>query len=311
MIKMELKPTVKDITDDPLCAVDFIVGRASEDRSNVCLLNDQIKMYAVYDGHGGYQVANCLKEKFPQKLAQALVDVDFDDEKKVKERIRNAFIEFDSEIKDRILCVSSYVGSTAIIALSRDSKTYLAHVGDSRAILVDHNGELLMATNDHDGHNQSEVHRITNLGGWVSEGTIPRVSGSLAVTRAFGDYCFKTYLGEYRSDWYVSVIPKISVFNRGKSSPVAPCDSSRGEISPVFLLLASDGLWNDKYKDSLNVIKMIAMTEEKSETEQLSVNFKQQIKGDLKQLCHKITQKGYQNYDGWKDDITVIIAHID
>ena len=294
---MELKPTVKNITDNPMCAVDYIVGRADEDRSNVCLLNDEIKMYAVYDGHGGSQVANYLKEKFPQKLAQALVDVDFDNEEKVTNRIRNAFIEFDCEMKS----VSSNAGSTAIIALSRDSKIYLAHVGDSRAILVDHNGKLLIKTNDHDGHNQSEVDRIENLGGWISGGMIPRVLGSLAVTRAFGDYSYK----KNGSDWYVSVIPEISVLN-----PVN---------QPVFLLLASDGLWNGKYTDSLNVVKMIAETQTcKADmldggmsAEQLTVNFKQQIQGDLQQLCHKITQKGFDNYNGWKDDITVIVAHID
>lgn len=66
----------------------------------------------------------------------------------------------------------------------------VAHVGDTRALLVFTNGEALRLTNigDHKASDIREVERIERLGGKVCD---DRVNGLLAIGRAFGDWNLK------------------------------------------------------------------------------------------------------------------------
>jgi len=70
------------------------------------------------------------------------------------------------------------------------------------------------------------VQRISDAGGEIAYG---RVSGELAVTRAFGDINFKHPHNKGKAD-FVSVQPHIRVID------LQPHDE--------FLILASDGLWD-------------------------------------------------------------------
>ena len=61
------------------------------------------------------------------------------------------------------------------------------------------------------------------------------------------------------------------------------------------LLIASDGLWDGKYKDSAKVVKM-------------ALSFCQD---NLDFLCEKVAEEGKENYGmSLKDDITVIIVSL-
>lgn len=252
-----------------------IIGRANEDRFTLATLNDTIQMYGVYDGHGGKLVPEYLVENLSTKFADAFVDVNFADEEQIKKIIEEVFIQVDETIdKD------TRSGATCTVAFRNGNKLYVANVGDSRAIIFDSEGKVLLETPDHDGNNKSEQNRVKAAGGFVHYG---RLEGHIAVTRSFGDFEYK-HSGkkhdEYDPRGKMSIIPDVHV-----------C-----EIDSGTLLLATDGLWDGEYEKSINVVKMI---------QGLSTDL------DLNQRCEAITKKGYENYHSWiKDDITVILVQL-
>ncbi len=63
-----------------------------------------------------------------------------------------------------------------------------ANAGDSRAI-AGVNGQYEALSFDHKPNNEEEMRRITAAGGWVESN---RVNGNLALSRALGDFIFKT-----------------------------------------------------------------------------------------------------------------------
>lgn len=65
---------------------------------------------------------------------------------------------------------------------------YIANVGDTRAV-ISRNGVAERMSVDHKCDDPNEVDRIRKEGGIVIDG---RVGGSLAVSRAFGDYSLKS-----------------------------------------------------------------------------------------------------------------------
>lgn len=88
-------------------------------------------------------------------------------------------------------------------------------------------GSIAFATEDHKPFHPKERERITNAGGSVM---IQRVNGSLAVSRAFGDYEYKSVPGLTPCDQLVSPEPDVHVH------PRQPGDE--------FLILACDGIYD-------------------------------------------------------------------
>lgn len=250
----------------------YIIGRADEDRLNIVLLNDQIKMYAIYDGHSGKNVADYLKQHLPNKLAESLMDVDFNNQDLIKQIINKVYIDLDTEMYQLKLTA----GSTANVVLHKDNKLYIINLADSRAIIFNSDGKLLLETVDHDGSNLREKTRVESLGGSIYNG---RISGTLMVTRGFGDFLFKrkSTLG-YDPQGWVSVIPDIYSFDITKE----------GENT---LLIASDGLWAGKYESSQEVINMIMKLPQ----------------DDICDLIAKEAKRNYPTNDYYKDDVTVIM----
>lgn len=78
-------------------------------------------------------------------------------------------------------------GTTAVCAFISPRFIYIANCGDSRAVLC-RQGEPVFSTQDHKPGLPSEMDRIVKAGGSVM---IARVNGSLAVSRALGDYDYK------------------------------------------------------------------------------------------------------------------------
>ena len=79
-------------------------------------------------------------------------------------------------------------GSTAITALMKDEKFYVGNVGDSRCIVcIDGKSDPLSI--DHKPSDEGERARITAARGFVDAN---RVNGNLALSRALGDFAFKT-----------------------------------------------------------------------------------------------------------------------
>lgn len=73
-------------------------------------------------------------------------------------------------------------GCTALVALIKDKKIYVANAGDCRCV-VSKNGEAIELSLDHKPENDIELKRIENAGGRVSAG---RVNDGLNLSRALG-----------------------------------------------------------------------------------------------------------------------------
>ncbi|XP_044593155.1 protein phosphatase 1L isoform X2 [Cotesia glomerata] len=115
-------------------------------------------------------------------------------------------------------------GSTALIVVLDDNKLIVANVGDSRGVMCDSKGNAIPLSFDHKPQQQRERQRINKAGGLVTFNGVWRVAGILATSRALGDYPLK-------DKKYVIADPDILTFDLD-------------DHDPMFLILASDGLWD-------------------------------------------------------------------
>jgi protein phosphatase 2C family protein 2/3 len=170
------------------CAVKYIVGRADEDRYTIATLTNEIKMYAVYDGHSGNTVVNYIQEHLAEKFNVALIEIDFNDEEVMKKTITDVFLEIDAEMESNWKNFQS--GATANVVLRKGKKLYVANLADSRAIIFNSDGKILLETIDHDKQNQNEINRILALNAEMMYENEDHSLGRfyLAVTRGFGDF---------------------------------------------------------------------------------------------------------------------------
>jgi len=99
--------------------------------------------------------------------------------------------------------------------------------GDSRSILISGDAAVPLSF-DHKPTNDEEKQRILDAGGSVAMG---RVNGDLAVSRAFGDFSYKTAQTLGPRQQMVTVLPEILHRKR---------DVSRDQ----FVVLACDGIWD-------------------------------------------------------------------
>ena len=117
-------------------------------------------------------------------------------------------------------------GSTAVCALVTPDTIYLANCGDSRGLIISKES-VAVATYDHKPVNPKEKERIQNAGGSVM---IQRVNGSLAVSRALGDFEYKRVPNMGPFEQLISPEPEISQHPRA--------------VEDEFILLACDGVWD-------------------------------------------------------------------
>ena len=101
-------------------------------------------------------------------------------------------------------------GCTSVTALVSDSHIIVANSGDSRSVLGTNNTFRPMSF-DHKPYNQKEQERIVAAGSSVS---MRRVNGDLAVSRAFGDFCYKQAKNVSAAAQAVTVDPDYVVHDR-------------------------------------------------------------------------------------------------
>jgi protein phosphatase 1L len=108
--------------------------------------------------------------------------------------LRDEIIKSDDVLIERMSKAALFCGSTCcIVVVDIDNKQIVcANVGDSRAIMCDIKGNAVELSKDHKPNNPEELRRIKENGGNVTqkEGCW-RVEGSLATSRALGDFQFK------------------------------------------------------------------------------------------------------------------------
>mmetsp|Transcript_19792 Transcript_19792/g.27637 ORF Transcript_19792/g.27637 Transcript_19792/m.27637 type:complete len:293 (-) Transcript_19792:10-888(-) len=149
-----------------------------------------LSMFGVYDGHRGSRCSQYLEEHLPNILGNL-------ENPTSKEDLTTALVEFDQKfLKQEEIRLD---GSTCVFALCqplggaeggrKGYKVTVCNVGDSRAILVRSNGRMVPLTMDHKPENATERRRIYMAGGYVKQN---RVDGQLALSRAFGDWSYKS-----------------------------------------------------------------------------------------------------------------------
>ncbi|KAG2531734.1 hypothetical protein JM18_000999 [Phytophthora kernoviae] len=112
-------------------------------------------------------------------------------------------------------------GTTAVVMLTQGDEIFVAHAGDSRAVLVHRSGKVSVLTSDHKPNRPDERRRIQELGGSVVFWGVWRVEGILAVSRAIGDRMLKPF---------VVAEPEVKKFTRTESDH--------------YVVIASDGVWD-------------------------------------------------------------------
>lgn len=177
-----------------------------------CRCNVQnLNLYAVFDGHGGDQVAKQAAHLLPLMFAAVPGDV--------RSRLQAAITAVDERLCKE---TSAHVGSTALAAVVDHQFVYIANVGDSRGVLLNNDG-IRFITRDHKADDATEAERIRAKGGHVFYNQqAHRVMGGLAMTRALGDHAFRS----------VGVTAEAETIR---------IDRLAGDD---ILILATDGLWD-------------------------------------------------------------------
>ena len=220
-------------------AVSAMQGwRMEMEDAHVCTTEFKLKnwsFFGVFDGHAGAKVSMHCAENLLSSILECLESEKNDENieeysvEKVKEAVHKGFLHMDEKIhKDPIWANGDdHSGTTAIVVMISPTHIIWANCGDSRGIMCKANG-LAFATTDHKPYVVSEKNRIEKAGGTVM---MQRVNGSLAVSRALGDFDYKRNPSLDPTDQLVSPEPDMTVLER---------DNTQDE----FLLLACDGVYD-------------------------------------------------------------------
>lgn len=220
--------------------------------------------FAVFDGHAGANVSAycaeqlCLaitgnddfKGSIKTENGQQMLD-------NVSKGIKTGFLELDDKMRKEMPEIVSGMdksGSTAVCAMVSPEYFFFANCGDSRAILC-RDGKVEFFTTDHKPFHPNEKERIQNAGGSVM---IQRVNGSLAVSRALGDFEYKNVEGKGPCEQLVSPEPEVFIERRSQTDE--------------FIVLACDGIWD------------VMSNEELSDF----VRSRLELTHDLKEICNMV-----------------------
>jgi len=200
--------------------------------------------FAVFDGHAGGQVSEyCAKnlidaiisnDDFPSSHISA-GESNAPSIEVLRAALRTGFLQIDDNLRKRPATISGEdsSGSTAVCTFVTPSHIVFANCGDSRAVLS-RGGKMVSATVDHKPSNPGELTRIEKAGGSVM---MQRINGSLAVSRALGDFDYKNVTGRKPCEQLVSPEPELTVVERNDDDE--------------FLALACDGIWDVMSNDEL------------------------------------------------------------
>lgn len=149
---------------------------------------------------------------------------------KVKSGVLKGFLELDEKLRKipEVANGEDKSGTTAICVLISNNYIIFSNCGDSRGVLSGDGSKPIVVTQDHKPSNPPELERIQDAGGSVM---LQRVNGSLAVSRALGDFEYKNVDGKGPTEQLVSPEPE---FYKKK----------RDHASDEFLVLACDGVWD-------------------------------------------------------------------
>ncbi|VDP00293.1 unnamed protein product [Soboliphyme baturini] len=188
--------------------------------------------FAVFDGHAGSKVARHSASKLLEEVLDTVEMQQLaNDLKSIPNRLASYLLISIFLLHDILSNENERSGSTAVCALIAPSHIFVGNLGDSRALLSRSN-TVFFATEDHKPYLPKERERIVNAGGSVM---IHRVNGSLAVSRALGDFEYKSVDGLGPCEQLVSPEPDVYAVRREFLQPL---------LNDEFLILACDGIFD-------------------------------------------------------------------
>lgn len=186
----------------------------------------------------------------------------------VESAIKSGFLKIDQSMR---VAAQDASGCTAVCALVSPTHIFIANCGDSRAVFYSATS-LSFVTEDHKPFNPTERKRIIDAGGTATQ----RINGTLAVSRALGDFEFKKDNLRGPCEQLVSPEPEVTVIERG------PKDE--------FLVLACDGIWDVMNNDDLCQF----------------IRHKLIIEPDLEKVCSSVLDLCLNK--GSRDNMSIIIV---
>ncbi|KAL4397523.1 hypothetical protein HN51_002023 [Arachis hypogaea] len=259
-------PNASEVSSRVLCGFSSICGKRPEMEDAIAvkpkLLQVPSKMltdshvndnticslahfFGVYDGHGGFQVANYCRERLHSALIEeieaaqsSLAETELGDF--LQDHWKKAFVSCFQKVDDEVGGIRAgngrnnsggaestiepiapeTAGSTAVVAILSQSHIIVANCGDSRAVLY-RGKEAIPLSADHKPNREDEWARIEAAGGRVIHWQGYRVLGVLAMSRSIGDRYLKPC---------IIPEPEVKFVQREKHDEC--------------LILASDGLWD-------------------------------------------------------------------
>lgn len=235
--------------------------------------------FAVFDGHAG---AACAKVSSTRLIEVILAQGAFKNVEETKydtntlsAAIKAAFLELDRELRESLTDRS---GTTCTALLITPKHFLFINCGDSRTILSrdkkkDENSTVHFSTADHKPTNLEEKQRITAAGGVV---ITQRINGSLAVSRALGDFDYKEDENLPQTAQLVSAEPDVSVVERDPDTD-------------QFICLACDGIYD--------VFSNVDLAD--------YINAQMLIKSELDQIATEVVDTSL--HKGSRDNMSVIL----
>lgn len=173
----------------------------------------------VFDGHGGAEVAEKSNEQFPARVQEHL-ETNIDP----RHALNRAFNDLSQ--KDRLYC-----GCCALVFYIKDNIGWVANCGDCRMIIVTKKLTKQL-TSDHRIADPAERKRIEKYGGYISGKYACKGERGLMPTRTLGD--------GYFADIGIIATPEISEFKIE-------------DAEDIYLVAATDGLWDEVWDDDANL----------------------------------------------------------
>lgn len=169
---------------------------AMEDTHTIALSlsekHKDLSLFAVFDGHAGTKASLYLEKELYLRIGEL-------DDPTNQEQLEEAMVACDQEFlsreddrEDGSTCVFAIVKPPESKEEKSDKDAYevtVVNVGDSRVIIIRADGTCVPMTTDHKPETESEKKRIVEAGGSVQ---MNRVDGQLAMSRAIGDWQYKS-----------------------------------------------------------------------------------------------------------------------
>ena len=282
---------------------------------NVCGIKN-FNIYSIMDGHGsnGHLVSNYIKDKIIENFTnisyyfkklkskeksnleypENILDLIFNILKKNDfQKIKDFYKTVDESLSSiEVRFDSNFSGSTCIILFQLGNNLISCNVGDSRAILIKENKEIIELSQDQKPENENEKKRIENMGGIVSQCNDlyddGKIGGPFRIWIKGCDYpgiAMSRSIGDKIAHG-VGVInePEINIFNLDEKCK--------------YIILGSDGIW--QYINNMDIVDIIyEMNQEKENS----------IKNVCKKIINKAKTKFIEN-DEYVDDITISFINI-